>query len=441
MGGIGNGDVPVKDSKKTQKTIKKISALGLVGIIATTLIYMADLVYYPAFAAMMQAFPEASINVMNFCMTGSQLSAMVAAFAVMPLMRVIDKKTLLLIETAIFGICAICAPLVPDAMFVTVMRTLSGFGFGGMLAVSAALIQQVYRDNKATRDRLIGMYNSMLGFAGIINSAVGGVLAVISWDAIFKYYWIAVPIFLLILFFVPRTPTDRADEKAEKAEKSVAVGADAAATKGGVGWGGKLPRIILVTLAYMFVNIIFVAVASGEVSVYVLELGLGAEAEAGILLTLANVASFLAGLVFPWMFHRTGRFLPVVLYGAIVVGLALYCMPSSLALLIAGIMLCTFAYAGALSYYMVYASESVPADKASSAISLVTVGMCFGAFISPYVVTWIRMALGVSTLAPVYPVLLVCGVAALVASIATAVRSRKLGERFGQAEPAADVEG
>jgi|GEM_PF-3063634 len=420
-------------SEKTKKTITKISGLGLVGLSMTVFIYMADIVYYPAFIGTMEAFPEADMNILNFCMTGSQLTAMLAAFAVIPLMRRFDKKTLLLVSTALFGVCAICAPLVPDITFVTVMRTLSGLGFGGILGLATSLIQQVYRHDKAKRDKLVGFYNGSLSLCGALNSVIGGLLAAISWDTVFKFYWIAVPVFLLILFFVPRTPADKDDAEAiaEAEAQTVAVGSDDTAA-----WHAALPKIILASLAYMFVNIMFMAVASGQCSVYVVELGLGDETTAGYMCAFANVIGFFSGIIFANIFHRMKRFLPVFFYAIMVVGLVLYSIGGSIIVLSLGLACESFAYAVGLAYYMVYAAESAPASKASTAITFVTIAMCLGAFISPYVVTAVQTILGTTLLAPIYPVLLGSIVIAFVLSLICATRSKKKGEVYGEVEPA-----
>jgi len=415
---------------KARKTVTRISGLGLVALFLTVFIYMADIEYYPAFMGTWEAFPDADMNILNFCMTGSQLTAMLSAFAVIPLMRRFDKKTLLLISTALFGVCAICAPLVPDIMFVTVMRTLSGIGFGGVLGLATSLIQQVYRNDKAKRDKLVGFYNGSLSLCGAINSVIGGLLAAVSWDTVFKFYWIAVPIFIMIALFVPRTPADRDDAEAAAEVKSSAAEGE----KGLASWKGTLPKVVLASLAYMFVSIMFMAVASGQCSVYVSELGLGDETTAGYICGVANVVGFLSGLIFAALFHRLKRLLPVAFYAVMALGLVFYSMAGSVVMLTLGLACESFAYAVGLAYYMVYAAESAPPAKSSTAITLVTIGMCFGCFVSPFVVTAVQTALGVATLAPVYPVLLVSIVAATVISLVCAVRSRRRGEVYGETE-------
>jgi len=423
-------------SEKTKKTITKISGIGLVGLFLTVFLYMADLVYYPAFIGTMEAFPEADMNILNFCMTGSQLTAMLAAFAVIPLMRRFDKKTLLLVCTALFGVCAICTPLVPDITFVAVMRGLSGLGFGGILGLATSLIQQVYRGDKAKRDKLVGLYNGSLSLCGAVNSAAGGILAAISWDTVFKFYWIAVPIFLLILFFVPRTPADKDDEAAQAEAQAQAA---AATESDNAAWHASLPKIVLASLAYMFVTILFMAVASGQCSVYVVELGLGDSTTAGYMCAFANIVGFFSGIVFAGAFHRMKRFLPVFFYGVMTIGLVLYCIGGSIIMLSLGLACEAFGYAVGLAYYMVYAAESAPASKSSTAITFVTIAMCLGGFVSPYVVTALQAVLGTTLLGPIYPPLLAAIVIATVLSLICAVRSKKKGEVYGDVEEGTDA--
>lgn len=412
----------------TKGEAKTMGTPGLVALFLTTFLYMADLVFYPSYGAMVQAFPEASTAIMNFCMMGSQLTAMIASFLVMPAMTKFSKRDILLFETLLFGVSALCAPLVHDVLYVTVMRTISGLGFGGVLGVSGALIQQVYADDPARRDRYIGLYNSALGLAGAIGSLAGGLLATISWDAIYRFYWIVVPIFILEFLFLPKTLPDGEEATQEGSQGEPADASEDA--RGQSGWNGTLPSVLACALSYLFVNIIYVGMASGELSLFVVELGLGGEAESGVLMMVAALMAVPCGIAFPSIYHKFGRWTASLFYAVMAIGLLLYCFPSNIFVLGLAIACVSFAYSMGLAYYMIYAGEVAPPAKASSAISLVTIGMALGAFASPFVVTAIQEMLGTTSLLPVYPVLLVATLAGLLMCIVLARRAtRNQGEK------------
>lgn len=412
-------------SNKT-RTAAKLSAAGLAGVFLTVFLYMSDLTYYPAFYGTMMAFPEADMGVLNFIMTGSQLTAAVSAFAVIPLMRRFSKKALLLALTAIFAVFAICTPLVNDVWFVAIMRTLSGLGFGGIMGVSVSLLQQVYRDNAQKRDRLVGYYNGFMSLAGAVNGLAGGFLAAISWDAVFRFYWIAVPIFLIIALFVPKTPADK------EAIASDAI--DSTLKEPVVGWQGTLPKVIAATIAYAVISCVYLACGSGQLSIIVQELGFGGEELAGTITAFTACVGFVAGLLFAPAFHKFGRFLPVGMLTLMALGVGLYCIHANVVFIYAGFALDAFAYAGGLSYYMVYAAESVPPIKASTAITIVTIGMTLGSFASPYMVTAIQGALNTMEVMPIYPVLEIIVVAGVIISLVLAVRSKRSGGENGAPE-------
>ncbi len=411
------------------KTVTKISIVGLVALFMTVFIYMADLAYYPAFYGTMMAFPDADMGVLNFIMTGSQLSAAVSAFLVISLMRKFSKKTLLLVCTGAFAVFGICAPLVNDVMFVAAMRTLSGFAFGGIMGVAVSLIQQVYRNNAKKRDQLVGWYNGFMSLSGTINSLAGGFLAAISWNYVFSFYWIAVPIFVLVLLFVPKTPVDGADGDSSDEMEALAAAASQPETGEG-GWEGTLPKAIGAAVSFGVISLVYMACGSGQLSVIVPELGIGGEEVAGLIAAVASVAGFFAGIVFAPAFAKLGRFMPVVLFAIMAVGIGCYCMGANVVLIYVGFCLDAFSYAAGLSYYMVYAAEVVPPSKASTAITIVTIGMTLGGFISPYAVTALQTALGSAEVMPIYPVLALCIVAATVISLVLAIRSKKSGEQI-----------
>lgn len=427
---------------KKAKTALKISVIGLAALFCTDFLYMADLTFYPSFGVLMGAFYEFdpttmtdNMAILNFSMTGSQLAAMIASFIVIPLMRVFTKKTMLLWETAIFAVFALCTPLVDNVVYVAAMRTLSGLGFGGLLTTAIALIQQIFRDSPKRRDMLVGWFNGFLGLSGAVMSLAGGFLAAISWSAIYNMYWIAVPIFLLILFFVPRTPADKDDAVDEEVAEELVK-------EGEGGWDGSFPKVVAAAVSFFVISVIYLAMGSGQMALWIPELGLGGEVETGIVTTVANLCSFFAGLIFAIIFHKVRRFFSVILFALLAIGLAIYCtMPASIVLVAIAFGLAACSYSMGMSYYMVYVSEVAPASKASTAIAIITIGLTAGSFASPFVVTWLQGLLGAPlldpemgafALGPLYPVFLVVTLIGLVLSIVLAIRSRKNGEKIGE---------
>ena len=191
------------------------------------------------------------------------------------------------------------------------MRVLVGMSAGITNTVNMSLIAEIFVDEKK-RSKIMGFYNSTLSVIGAIVTAGAGVMAAASgWQSVFKIYWLAVPILVLVILFVPRTPAEGKISPEEASEE--------------VATGNKNWVLIFAALVFGFlVYNIGYATLVYQVGVIVAEGGLGDESFAGTLSSLATITGFVTNFGFGFYYARTKRGTPIIGYALIVIGFCLF---------------------------------------------------------------------------------------------------------------------
>ena len=75
-------------------------------------------------------------------------------------------------------------------------------GFVNTAAV--ALLAEVFIDEKL-RGMYMGIFNAAMAGVGAVMSYCAGILAIRSWESVYKIYWASVPILILFILFLPKT--------------------------------------------------------------------------------------------------------------------------------------------------------------------------------------------------------------------------------------------
>ena len=135
-------------------------------------------------------------------------------------------------------------------------------GFVNTAAV--ALLAEVFIDEKL-RGMYMGIFNAAMAGVGADMSYCAGILAIRSWESVYKIYWASVPILILFILFLPKTD-------------SVAESNDTAAEAK----HEKLSGHYWIFVLSLFVFAISYMVLSYMVSIYISENNLGDATLAGL---------------------------------------------------------------------------------------------------------------------------------------------------------------
>ncbi|MDO4290634.1 MAG: MFS transporter [Eggerthellaceae bacterium] len=401
----------------TEKQKKTLGIAGVLALCFTNLAYMSDLIILPCYAAIFGHFADDSPMVTNFIASGTQLTSIVGALIAPVLMRYFSKKKILIVAFGLFVVQGCCTGLVDDAGYVAVMRGITGVFMGIQFPTAMALLVDMFADDDLKRNKYTGWFDGIMAGTGAVLMILGGVLlSAFGWQSIFWGYIVGVPIWIMILLFVPDTSAERTrDYDAARAER---------------GMEGEMPKFPVRKMICIFIAAIaaqgFYGCIVYEFSMYLGENFMLPGWANGVLGAAKGVIGFIFGMfVFAPLFKRAKRHTPFIFFGAQAIAyFGLYfVMPGAFGIVW---FLVWYAFIGiafglAVPYYHSYVSAVFPLKQVPLATSLMSIGLQLGAFGSTYFVTFLETTFNTGgAYTPVLPYVGACCVAAAVLALIAA---------------------
>ena len=376
--------------------------LFLISLFLTNVAVMADMVIIPAGNGLYGTFQNDAA--VNFILSGPSFIMLFSAMLCGKLMQYLSKKKILVGAMVLFAISAILGGAVENVYYVLAMRVLVGISMGFVNAAAMALIAEVYVDEDK-RGTIMGIFNATMAGTGAVISLIAGVFAVRSWNEVFKVYWIAVPVIVMMLFFIPMTPPE-GDQQAGEEEGSHTG-------------SPYLMRQVMLMVSCFAYNLVY-AVIYYQVSVLVAEQGYGNESIAALLSTLGTVGSCILCILFGTLYSKLKRATIIFGYAGLCISYLMLFLASSPVMAGIACTLCGASYGYGFSYFFLRCTVVVPKEKVSSSISMTTAIGGFGMFLSTYACTMLQKILGTTGIVSLLPVAIaVSGIGAVLSVICT----------------------
>lgn len=376
--------------------------LFLISLFLTNVAVMADMVIIPAGNGLYETFQNDAA--VNFILSGPSFIMLFSAMLCGKLMQYLSKKKILVGAMVLFAVSAILGGAVENVYYVLAMRVLVGISMGFVNAAAMALIAEVYVDEDK-RGTIMGIFNATMAGTGAVISLIAGVFAVRSWNEVFKVYWIAVPVIVMMLFFIPMTPSE-GDQQAGEEEGSHTG-------------SPYLMRQVMLMVSCFAYNLVY-AVIYYQVSVLVAEQGYGNESIAALLSTLGTVGSCILCILFGTLYSKLKRATIIFGYAGLCISYLMLFLASSPVMAGIACTLCGASYGYGFSYFFLRCTVVVPKEKVSSSISMTTAIGGFGMFLSTYACTMLQKILGTTGIVSLLPVAIaVSGIGAVLSVICT----------------------
>ena len=391
--------------------------LCMIALFLANFAVMADMVIIPIANNLFETFQNPTA--VNFILSGAALISVFTAMACAKLLYHFSKKVILIVSMVIFAVASIFGGAVENVYYILVMRVLVGIAMGFINATAMALIAELFVDEGA-RGKVMGMFNAAMAGIGAIMSMAAGFLAVAGWQEVFKVYWFAVPLLVLMVLFVPMTPPDRAEPDTSNDQ------ADTSSKP-------YLSHQIGLLLSCFAYNLIY-GVIFYQVAVLVAERGLGNESFAALLSSLGTVGSCVLCILFGFVYAKLKRGTIVLGYLGICLSyLLLYLAPNGLVAAVA-CTLCGASYGYGFSYFFMRCTVIVPGHKVSSSVSLVTALGQLGMFLSTYVCTFLQGLLNTTGIAALLPYAIAAAGVGAVLSIVLTIRDKSHPSEYAQGD-------
>lgn len=260
--------------------------LCICAVLAISLVCQSSSVSNPGMAYMMEDF--ANIPPATITMVGTLPSiAMIVSSLLFPVLRrYLSIRTIVIGASVLLVIFGLAPIWTPDFTMILVERFLFGIGMGFMWPAVQSSIVEFYEGTK--RNTLLGFNSVLTAGGGIIWANTAGPLALNGWRASYYAYFIALAILVFVCVFLPASkPLGKKTEASEEEAK--------AATPPSVSnW--KLWAVLIVAAAFVF-NFCSMTFFT-NISMKIVNDGLGTSVEAGFGITSFTIGSVLIGLVF-----------------------------------------------------------------------------------------------------------------------------------------------
>lgn len=380
---------------QSQYDRKKFTTAGFAAICFASVAQMADLAVIPAADAIFEVYSDASDALLNFILSGPQLMIVLSAVLSTVLMQRYKKRPLLIGSFLLLTLASCLGGLIDDPVYVAFMRGAVGF-FGGFCApVSLAWIGEVCYDDEEKNSALVGIFSSVSSGFGLVFSLAAGMLCLTGWRNIFKTYWVFVPMFLFMIFFLPK------ENFGKTASDEIRTGKASADEKIP---GAEYARVLVFAFfTAMIVNVIVYLCA-----VFVSERGIGDSSFAGIVSAVVTlftaVICAMFGSVYKRLKKQTETLMLLLSAAAFIV---MYFAHGKMLVLISAAMI-GCAYGILVSYYYVDAATFVPESSVSKAVPYITAVIGLGSFASSYFTSVMMRIFKTELLGNIFPVLAVC---------------------------------
>ncbi|MCL1895483.1 MAG: MFS transporter [Clostridiales bacterium] len=394
------------------------SILMMIALLSATLGMCGDALITPGADQMFKHYDNETF--VDFLLSGPNLVSMFASILAGVMQRYVDKKKVLLLGMALFVVGGVFGTAIDSQGYMMFMRCLVGLALGFTNVTAMSIVTTMYI-NDDRRSRMIGIINAGMFCSAMLLTAISGwVCEMYGWQAMFYVYAIGIVSIILIMVFIPKIPADiHVDEEESQGPES-----------GMKGWVFKL---IVMLVGYWIFQVSY-AVIPFFISVYADETGLGGPAFAGQLTAALFGGALVASLCFGFVYPKLKRYsMPLSMVLLIVAYAILLAFPSTVPVII-GCIIFGYANANAFSQALMRAGIVAPAKSASLAVGITAAVMGFGFFAATFTVTMLKSAVGVDTLVPIMPILLVINIVlAAVSFIYIAASNRKEKEELSAA--------
>ena len=389
------------------KMNKRQTLCFLISLFLTNIAVMADMVIIPAANGLYETFENPAA--INFILSGPSFIMLFSAMLCGKVMEYLSKKIILIGAMILFAVSAIFGGMIESVSYLLTMRVLVGISMGFVNAAAMALIAEIYVD-EGKRGSIMGIFNAAMAGTGAIMSLVAGIFATESWQAVFRVYWVAVPVIVMMILFIPKTAPERQSSSENAGEENTDK-------------SYLIHQIMLMVscFAYDLID----AIIYYLVAVHVAEQGYGNESVAGLLSTLGTVGSCILCILFGTIYGKLKRATIIFGYAGLCLSYLMLYMAAGPVMAGIACMLCGASYGYGFSYFFMRCTVVVPEKKISSSISLTTAIGGFGMFLSTYACTAIQNLLNITGIARILPLAITAAGIGAVLSVICTVMDRK----------------
>ncbi|HWQ74639.1 MAG TPA: MFS transporter [Syntrophomonas sp.] len=349
---------------------KRYGALVYASIFSIMVLQFTLAIVTPGLGAIAEGLPGVRVELIQMIQSIQGLVMVPAALLVSVLDRHIAKRQILYIAIACILIGGTAPGFGGGIYFILLCRVIYGFGYGLVFPLAFAVIDGLFEGKQ--RDDMVGYENAIGSFSGILLQFLGGILAAISWRAIFLGYFIAIPFALLIIWKLPEPP-----------QKETGAGKGSKQT----GYTAGLTRNTLALTSLNIVNWIMIFTFMTTISIVFTVEAIAPARNAAYILMLFTFCAFLTGLVYGKVRLAIGNYTLALSLGLLGCGLTICLLSASIAMFCLAAVIFGFGFGFYTPEINVLIMNSAAPEASTASNSLFVASTGIGQFLSPMILS------------------------------------------------------
>lgn len=335
-----------------------------VGILLTSFVMMSYMGISPVLASIAEEFPNVNQSLIQMIITLPSLLTLVTTLIAGKLVTVVYKKTLTLIAIALYIIGGLLPIFFNSSVyFLLFCSGIMGLGGGFLSTTIAGIVCDYYEGD--SRNMLMGVQGAFIALGAMTFTMLGGILSAFGWRSVYFAYFLLIPVFITVYICLPTGKLERAEDGKTRS---------------------KMPSYVFFMCTIGFLFYIFQNVFNTNISLFMMETGMGSDQTASLATVAGTVAGICGGIMASRMMKLLGKYVIAAAMALVGAGMLVTYLASTLPLVFVGGAMVGYAFSTFAPACTCFISDKVDLTQRSMAIALMNASTNLGAAVSPIVV-------------------------------------------------------
>ena len=341
---------------------------------------MAGAAVAPALGTLQEHFADSDSTTVQLIISMPALFIFLSSFVFPKLCDRLGSKTIVFIGLVLYVAGGCMAGIVDNIAVVLVFRAIVGCGVGLIMPMSTGLISYYYPPEKL--DGLMGLSSSMNQMGGAVATFIAGILATVSWRAVFLVYLMGLISLVPVILFLPndRITGNRSERETEpetgRSEKKSAL------------------KEYFTYVAAMFILMSVFFIYPSNYAIEAAKDGFLNQQGIATVMALMDVVAFLGGLCYVKIRGALGSNTHFVAPALFFAGYMIMAFASNAVLSVIGSFMVGFANGAGIPCIIAAASHKAGKEAVSTVMPLLSAAMYIAQFLSPFIMSVVTTAAG-----------------------------------------------
>jgi len=344
----------------------KLNLTAKFSLLSISILLMSHLAISPVIPSLYNFYNEQNSNIgLASVESLATIPAMMITIFVLlsnVVIKFLGKKNTVLLGLIIIFIFGLVPVFTSNFKLVLISRLFLGAGIGLFNSLSISLISDFFDDS--TRGTMIGLRTTFLNIGKALTTFISGYLVILGVQYTFLVYALALPIFILFLFFAPNSENIYNKKVSGKFHKET----------------------IYLTLLTFFIGVSYMG-ATIKIPTLLIEKYFYHPATVTNLLTILAISGIFSGLLFGFLVKRAKNLTLTIMLSFMTLGSMIFSFSNNIVLFFVGAIFIGISFVGAMSFNFFYISNKLENKFINFSTSIMLVGGNIGVILTPIILT------------------------------------------------------